>query len=52
MGRYLNNVVEQNHRAVKQRCASMLGLKSFRSAAITFAGIELAGRKLETISTG
>jgi transposase-like protein len=25
--RYLNNVVEQDHRAVKQRCASMLGFK-------------------------
>lgn len=42
--RYLNNVVEQDHRAIKQRCASMLGLKSFRSAAITLAGIELAHR--------
>ena len=42
--RYLNNVVEQDHRAVKQRCAPMLGLKSFRSAAITLAGIELAHR--------
>ena len=27
--RYLNNVVEQDHRAIKQRCASMLGLKTF-----------------------
>jgi len=42
--RYLNNVVEQDHRAIKQRCAPMLGLKSFRSAAITLAGIELAHR--------
>ena len=42
--RYLNNVVEQDHRAIKQRCASMLGLKSFRSAEITLAGIELAHR--------
>jgi transposase-like protein len=42
--RYLNNVVEQDHRAIKQRCASMLGLKSFRTAAITFAGVELANR--------
>ena len=42
--RYLNNVVEQDHRAIKQRCASMLGLKSFRSAAITLAGVELAHR--------
>ncbi|MEP7246612.1 MAG: IS6 family transposase, partial [Gammaproteobacteria bacterium] len=30
--RYLNNVVEQDHRAIKQRCASMRGLKSFCSA--------------------
>ena len=37
--RYLNNVVEQDHRAIKQRCAPMLGLKSFPSAAITLAGI-------------
>jgi hypothetical protein len=42
--RYLNNVVEQDHRAIKQRCAPMLGLKSFQSAAITLAGIELAHR--------
>jgi transposase-like protein len=42
--RYLNNVVEQDHRAIKQRCAPMLGLKSFQTAAITFSGIELAHR--------
>lgn len=42
--RYLNNVVEQDHRAIKQRCAPMLGLKSLRSAAITLVGIELAHR--------
>jgi transposase-like protein len=42
--RYLNNVVEQDHRTIKRRCASMLGLKSFDTAAITFAGIELANR--------
>jgi transposase-like protein len=42
--RYLNNVVEQDHRAIKRRCASMLGLKSFETAAVTFAGIELANR--------
>lgn len=42
--RYLNNVVEQDHRFIKRRCASMLGLKSFETAAITFAGIELANR--------
>jgi len=42
--RYLNNIVEQDHRAIKRRCASMLGLKSFESAAVTFSGIELAHR--------
>lgn len=42
--RYLNNVVEQDHRAIKQRCAPMLGLKTRHSAAITLAGIELAHR--------
>jgi hypothetical protein len=42
--RYLNHIVEQDHRAIKRRCVSMLGLKSYRSAATTFAGIELAHR--------
>jgi hypothetical protein len=42
--RYLNNVVEQDHRAIKRRCASMLGFKSFETAATTIAGIELAHR--------
>ncbi len=42
--RYLNNIVEQDHRAIKRRCAPMLGLKSFRTASITLAGIELAHR--------
>ncbi len=42
--RYLNNIVEQDHRVIKRRCASMLGLKSFETAAVTFAGIELANR--------
>jgi transposase-like protein len=42
--RYLNNIVEQDHRAIKQRCAPMLSLKSFRTAATTLAGVELAHR--------
>jgi transposase-like protein len=42
--RYLNNLIEQDHRAIKRRCASMGGFKSFRSAAITLSGIELAHR--------
>jgi transposase-like protein len=44
MRRYLNNVIEQDHRAIKRRCASMLGLKSFPTAATTLAGVELAHR--------
>jgi transposase-like protein len=42
--RYLNNIVEQDHRAIKRRCASMLSLKSFRTAAVTLAGVELVHR--------
>jgi hypothetical protein len=42
--RYLNNIIEQDHRVIKRRLASMLALKSFRTAAITFSGIELAHR--------
>jgi transposase-like protein len=41
---YLNNLIEQDHRAIKRRCASMGGFRSFGSAAITLAGIELAHR--------
>jgi transposase-like protein len=39
--KYLNNLIEQDHRAIKRRCASMAGFKSCASAAITIAGIEL-----------
>jgi transposase-like protein len=42
--RYLNNIVEQDHRAIEGRCAPMPGLKSFRTAAITLQGVELAHR--------
>ena len=42
--KYLNNIVEQDHRAIKRHCASMAGFKSFDDAAITIAGIELAHR--------
>ena len=44
VGHLLRAVVEQDHRAIKRRCASMLGFKSFRTAAISLAGIELAHR--------
>jgi transposase-like protein len=42
--KYLNNLIEQDHRAIKRRSASMAGFKSFDDAAITLAGIELAHR--------
>ena len=38
--KYLNNMVEQDHRAVKRVTRPMLGFKSFWSAARTIAGIE------------
>ena len=39
--KYLNNIVEQDHWAIKRLVRPMLGFKSFRSAAVTLAGIEL-----------
>jgi transposase-like protein len=39
--KYLNNIIEQDHRRVKQRVRPMLGFKSFRNAAVTIGGIEL-----------
>jgi transposase-like protein len=40
--KYLNNVVEQDHRRIKHRIRPMLGFKRFETAAITISGIELA----------
>lgn len=40
--KYLNNLVEQDHRRVKQRIYPMLGFKNFRNAAVTISGVELA----------
>jgi transposase-like protein len=42
--KYLNNLIEQDHRGVKSRLAPMLGFKRFRTAAITIAGVELLRR--------
>ncbi len=38
--KYLNNIVEQDHRFIKKRIRSMLGLKSFRTATFILAGVE------------
>lgn len=38
--KYLNNIVEQDHRAIKCRLRPMLGLKTFNTARRLIAGIE------------
>ena len=40
--KYLNNLIEQDHRRVKQRVYPMLGFEIFGNAAVTISGIELA----------
>src|SRR5471030_190797 len=42
--KYLNNLIEQDHRNIKSRTNVMRGFKWFRSAATTIAGIELMHR--------
>jgi putative transposase len=39
--KYLNNIVEQDHRAVKRVTPPMLGFKSFEAAQANLIGIEL-----------
>ena len=39
--KYLNNIVERDHRPIKRQVRTILGFKSFRLAAVTLAGIEL-----------
>ena len=39
--KYLNNIVEQDHRAIKRRTRPMLGFKDFRCARIILSGIEV-----------
>jgi transposase-like protein len=38
--KYLNNIVEQDHRAIKRIVKPMMGFKSFNSARSTLSGIE------------
>jgi transposase, IS6 family len=38
--KYLNNLIEQDHRNIKRRTKPMLGFKSFNSARRTLSGIE------------
>jgi putative transposase len=39
--KYLNNIVEQDHRGIKKITKPMMGFKAFHSASSTLAGIEL-----------
>ncbi|MET3297773.1 UNVERIFIED_ORG: transposase-like protein [Bacillus proteolyticus] len=38
--RYLNNIVEQDHRFIKKRVRSMLGFKSYKTATSISSGVE------------
>jgi putative transposase len=40
--KYLNNILEQDHRFIKRITAPMMGFKAFHSAVATIAGIETA----------
>ncbi len=40
--KYLNNIMEQDHRFIKKLTRTMMGFKSFRSASATLQGIEVA----------
>jgi transposase-like protein len=42
--KYLNNMIEQDHRNVKMRIGPMWSFKRFKYAATTIAGIELTHR--------
>ena len=39
--KYLNNIIEQDHRFIKRRICNGLGYKSFKSASVTLTGIEM-----------
>jgi putative transposase len=40
--KYLNNIIEQDHRFIKKITRPMMGFKAFHSATATLAGIEVA----------
>jgi putative transposase len=39
--KYLNNIVEQDHRAIKRRVRPMMGFRNLRCARIILSGIEM-----------
>jgi putative transposase len=40
--KYLNNIIDQDHRAIKRRTRPMFRFKNFRCARILLGGIEVA----------
>ena len=42
--KYLNNIVEQDHRSIKRIVRPMLGFQSFYTASKTLKGIEIMHR--------
>jgi transposase, IS6 family len=42
--KYLNNLIEQDHRKAPRICYPMLGFKIFGNAEVTLSGIELANK--------
>lgn len=41
MTKYLNNIIEQDHRFIKKKINQMLGFHSYESAVKTICGIEI-----------
>ena len=41
MTKYLNNIVEQDHRFIKRKIKPMLGFKTYKSVSETICGIEI-----------
>ncbi|MEM5332430.1 DDE-type integrase/transposase/recombinase, partial [Paraburkholderia sp. JHI2823] len=39
--KYLNNIIEQDHRAIKRIIKPMMGFKDFRCARIILSGVEV-----------
>ena len=52
--KYLNNIVEQDHRAIKRLTRPMLNIESFQAARSVLAGVELIhmSRKNQFAATG
>jgi transposase-like protein len=50
--KYLNNIIEQDHRAIKVKCRAMKSVQSFQTANTTITGLELAHRIRKRQFTG